>query len=151
MCPHNTLASDHSPGGLSPSQYPSDRLMSAGNDAPRESIPTGGRDFGLVWSFGAGVSGIYRTQQTQLTTSNRLPSSTASSALSLDSFSDPPFTFAEGGTKSWMSFGSAASLLCTAPAGAWLAGPAVRNEGALDSFHARVCFGSLETCWPVTT
>src|SRR5579872_4794129 len=85
-------------------------------DAPRESIPTGGRDFGLVWSFGAGISGIYRTQQTQLTTSNRLPSSTASSALSLDSFSDPPFTFAEGGTKSWMSFGSAASLLCTAPA-----------------------------------
>jgi hypothetical protein len=91
-----------------------------------------------VWSFGAGISGIYRTQQTQLTTSNKLPSSTASSALSLDSFSDPPFTFAEGGTKSWMSFGSAASLLCTAPAGAWLAGPAVRNEGALDSFHARV-------------
>ena len=55
--------------GLTPSKYPSDKLVSAGNDPPRESIPTGGRDFGLVWSVGAGISGVNRTQQTQLTTS----------------------------------------------------------------------------------
>ena len=43
---------------------------------------------------------------------------------SVCSFSGPPFT-SEGGTKSCESSGSAISLHCTAPAGAWFAGQAV--------------------------
>ena len=54
----------------------------------------------------------------------------AASVLSVSSFSGPPFT-SEGGTKSGVSFGSAVSLQCTAPAGAWFAGPAVRDDAAL--------------------
>jgi hypothetical protein len=61
-------------------------------DPPRESIPSGGRDFGLVWSVGAGISGVYRTQQTQLTTSSNLLVPAACSALSDSSFCGPPFT-----------------------------------------------------------
>ena len=34
-------------------------------------MPAGSRDFGLLWSVGAGISGVYRIQQTQLTTSNK--------------------------------------------------------------------------------
>src|SRR6266851_5990623 len=105
-------------------------------DPPRESIPTGGRNFGLVWSVGAGISGVYRTQQTQLTTSGNSLFVVGDFALCMDSFSGPPFTF-EGGTKSCESFGSAVSLQCTAPAGAWFAGQAVRSEAALDSFQSR--------------
>jgi hypothetical protein len=86
-----------------------------------------------VWSVGAGVSGIYRTQQTQLTTSGNSLFVAGDFALSMDSFSGPPFTY-EGGTKSCESFGSAVSLQCTAPAGVWFAGRAVRSEAALDSF-----------------
>jgi hypothetical protein len=51
-----------------------------------------------VWSVGAGISGVYCTQQTQLTTSSKLPLSAACCVMSVDSFSAPPFT-SEGGTK----------------------------------------------------
>lgn len=89
-----------------------------------------------MWSVGTGVSGIYHTQQTQLTTSSNVLVPAGVSGCPGDSFSGPPFT-SEGGTKSGVSFGSAVSLQCTAPAGAWFAGPAVRDEAALDSFHSR--------------
>ena len=55
---------------LTPTKYPTDRLVSARNDSPRASMPTDGKNFGLVWSVGTGISGVYRTQHTQLTTSN---------------------------------------------------------------------------------
>ncbi len=74
-----------------------------------------------MWSVGTGVSGIYRTQQTQLTTSSYLLVPAGVSGCAGDSFSGPPFT-SEGGTKSGVSFGSAVSLQCTAPAGTWFAG-----------------------------
>ena len=82
------------------------------------------------------ILAFHRTQQTQLTTSSNLLVPAGVSDCPRDSFSGPPFT-SEGGTKSGMSFGSAASLHCTAPAGTWFAGQAVRNEAALDSFHSR--------------
>src|ERR1700688_2331181 len=105
-------------------------------DPPRESIPTGGRDFGLMWSVGTGVSGIYRTQQTQLTTSSNLLVPAGVPGCPGDSFSGPPFT-SEGRTKSGVSFGSAGSLQCAAPAGVGPPDRAVRDEAALDSFHWR--------------
>lgn len=107
-----------------------------GTDPPRESIPAGGRDLGLVWSVGAGISGVYRTQQTQLTTSGNWLFFAAGLMLSCDSFSGPPFT-SEGGTKSGKRFGPAAELGCTAPAGFGFAGLAVRSEAALDSRQSR--------------
>jgi hypothetical protein len=46
----------------SPDCYPAlpqwDIDSSYDTDPPRRSIPTGGRDFGLVWSVGAGISGV---------------------------------------------------------------------------------------------
>jgi hypothetical protein len=89
-----------------------------------------------VWSVDAGISGVYRTQHTQLTSSSELLFSAACSVPFVGSFSGPPFT-SEGGTKSGVSFGSAVLLQCTAPAGTWFAGPAVRDEAALDSFQSQ--------------
>jgi len=43
----------HWGSGLPPCRYATDELVSAGSDPPRESEPTGSRDFGLVWSVGA--------------------------------------------------------------------------------------------------
>ncbi len=54
---------------------------------------------------GAGICGVYRTQQTQLTTSSKLPLSAACCVMSVDSFSAPPFTAAEGRTKSCLGSG----------------------------------------------
>jgi hypothetical protein len=50
--------------GLPPCRYPNDRLVFAGNDPPRGSMPTGSRDFAVVWSVGAGIPGVYCTLQT---------------------------------------------------------------------------------------
>jgi hypothetical protein len=99
-------------------------------------VPTGGRDFGLVWSVGADISGVYCTPQTQLTTSSNLVVSVACSALSGGSFSGPPFT-SEGGRESCNGFGSAAVLPCMATAGAFSAGLAVRSGVALDCCQTR--------------
>ena len=83
-------------------------------DPPRESIPARRRDFGLAWSVSAGISGVYRTQHTQLATSSKSPFPAGSSVRSMTSFSGPPFTSAEGGTKGFMGFGSAAAMQCAA-------------------------------------
>jgi hypothetical protein len=88
-------------GGLTPSRYPASRLVSAEVDPPRGSMPTGSRGFGVVWSVGAGISGVYCTLQTRLTTSNNWLLGATVSALSLTSFSPPPFTLDRGGAKSF--------------------------------------------------
>jgi hypothetical protein len=75
------------------------RIVHCQPDLPRESVPTGGRDCSLAWSVAADISDVYRTPQTQFTTSSNLVVSVACSALSGSSFSGPPFT-AEGGTES---------------------------------------------------
>jgi hypothetical protein len=85
-----------------------DGYIASSTDPPRESIPTGCRDFGLVWSVGAGISSVFRTQHTQLTTSSKSLFSATAAVLSVSSFSEPPFT-SESGSKSCRSFGSAAS------------------------------------------
>jgi hypothetical protein len=103
----------------------------------RKSVPSGGRDFGLVWSVRAGISGVYCTQQTQLTTSSESRFSGVALTASLSSFSGPPF-ISEGGTKSCKGFGSAASLPCTAQAGILFAGQDVHNEAARDFCQPRI-------------
>ena len=104
------------------------------NDLPRESIPTVGRDFGLVWSVSAGISGVYRTQHTQLATSNDSPFEPASSGLSVSSFSGPPFT-SEGETRNCSDFSTEESARCTARASIW-SGPAVRVMAEFPWFFA---------------
>jgi hypothetical protein len=65
--------------------------------------------------------------------------------LSEDGFSGPPFT-SEGGTKSGKSFGSAAALRCTAPAGVCFSGQAVHSEAAFDECQSRAMV-RIEGAW----
>jgi hypothetical protein len=40
------------------------KVESVDCDPPRGSMPTGSRDFAVVWSVGAGIPGVYCTLQT---------------------------------------------------------------------------------------
>jgi hypothetical protein len=109
-----------------PFGYPIRNLVSVAVYPPRRSVPTGGRGFGLVWSVGAGISGVYGTQQTQLTTSSK----SLCSVLSVGSFSASPLISTWGESKSCPGFGTEAGALCTAPASSWAAaGQVVQSAG----------------------